>query len=261
MWDNPPTACTPTIISQFWDYVGLLLWKLGYLPFQEKKLILRLSPPTPTPSPKALNHCMDGLLQQQTVVWCLQFDPPSPSTDIHIRTFPSPSVLASAAPRHQSVCSASRQHLGNLSSLPPFLPSSRYHLCLAPRILFSTIHAFLGMSEWVGATGEGDKEENGDDTEKERERENRDKTDQPACRPLQTWPRRKAPGAAGRARVLMCLLSFTHQLFVCCGCERWTGISACRLNIHDTLGVQCWACVCVYALQVNICHLIVFVKS
>lgn len=39
-----------------------------------------------------------------------------------------------------------------------------------------------------------------------------------------------------------------------CGCERWTVISACRLNIHDTVGV------CVCALHVCISHLTVFVK-
>lgn len=101
--------------------------------------------------------------------------PPLPQ---HTRTqkytyalFAAPSVLASAAAQHQCVCSASRQHLGNLSSLPPFLPLCR--LSLSPASFFWPFMPF--WNEWLSRCYRRGRQRR--KRTSQRERENRDITD------------------------------------------------------------------------------------
>lgn len=46
------------------------------------------------------------------------------------------------------------------------------------------------------------------------------------------------------------VISSSVSLSVFCGCERWTVISACRLNIHDAIGV-CPCALHVYIYRLN----------
>lgn len=118
------------------------------------------------PSPKA--HCMDGLPLQK--LWCLQSAPPllPPPAHRHTHTHFPCSFCSSQRCSTASVFVLREPAAPWKPFLPPSLPPS---LSSQPfsRILFD--HSCLsGMSEWVCATEEGDKEENGDHKEKERER-------------------------------------------------------------------------------------------
>ena len=266
MWDNPPTTCPPTIPSHVWGSVGAVIVKVSVPSLSWKKLILRQSPPHPLIPPLgsiiARMVCCSGDCGVVFTFWLPLLLPQHTHThthahtDIHTHFLPpsAPSVPPSAATQHQSACSASRQHLGNLfsPSLPPSLPLC--HLSLSPASLFSTIHAYLGWVSESVLQGEGHGEENGDHRQTDKREQGHKRS--AACRPLQTWPRRRAPGAAGRARVLTCLLCWSHSsiVCVCCGCERCI-YPACGLHVHETIGFVV-LCVCV----LFICYVIVIVK-
>lgn len=125
----------------------------------------------------------------------------------------------------------------------PVLPPSLSSLSVISASFFD--HSCLsGMSKWVGATEEGDKEESGDHKEKE----NRDISDHQHaghCRRDQEGKLLEQLEGPGYWCVY-CHLLFSLSLFW--GCERWTFISACRLNIHHTIGVYPWVCLCVLCM-------------
>lgn len=182
---------------------GLLLWNCTF-PLKKNAY-----PPIHPLTPLGSWSLHGWFAAAATVVWCLQFEPlssPSPSTQTYIRTFPCspfhPALLhgiSLCAPRASSTLETFPP------SLPPFLPLC--NLSLSPASLFRPFMPFLGWVSDLVLPKRERKEEIGR-PQRARKRE-QGYNWSPACRPLQTWPRRKAPGAAGRARVLMCLL---------CGC-------------------------------------------
>lgn len=156
--------------DDLFPFIGLTYYR-ALIMKQLKKMFRSVT--TQALRPEALNHCTHGLLLQKPWFDVYNFpllsSLPQP-TGIHVRTFSAPSVLTSDAPQHQSLCSARWQHLGNLSSLPPFLPL--HHLSLSPASFFD--HSCLtGMREWNGSAEEGkQRRKNGDCTEtRARERE------------------------------------------------------------------------------------------
>lgn len=104
---------------------------------------------------------MDGLLQQQ--LWYGVYNLNPPPLRQHTDTYAISLLLLFEPALLHSISLCAPRAGSTLEAFPPSLPLCRR------RILFD--HSCLsGMSEWVGATEEGDKEDNGDDKEKERKR-------------------------------------------------------------------------------------------
>lgn len=189
---------------------------------------------------------MDGLLQQQ--LWCVVYNlTPSPNT--HTRSF----FLS-----HHCSRASVREPREPAAPWKPFLPSSLPLSSLplsisSPASFFFSGHSCLFfLDDWVSR-----RHWRGRQRRKRRPRgENKQGHNwSAACRPLQTLPRRNAPGAAGRARVLMCLPSSTHHsVCVLCLWERGCLAPACRSKTHGAVGVYSPTCVRA-PLHVHICHL------
>ena len=189
-------------------------------------------------TPRALNHCMDGLLQQQMWYGVYNLNPPlSPSPSTHTHTHTLRHIHALPAPPSQCCSTASvcvlREPAAPWKHFPPSLPTSLSIISAS----FLTIHAFLG---WVSESVRPKRETKKKTETTKRKEENRDVTDHQHaghCRrdkEGELLERLEGPGYW----CVYCGLS------VLCGFERWTVISACRLNIHDTTGVYTWVRVC-----------------
>lgn len=172
--------------------------------------------------PEALNHLTHGLLLQKpwfdVYNFSLHSSLPQP-TGIHVRTFSAPSVLTSAAPQHQSLCSASWQHLGNLSSLPPFPLSSSSHPLAC--ILFDR-SCLSGMCEWDGSAEEGNKEENGRlHWNRAREREQGHYWS-PAMQATADQTKKESSWSSWKGQGTDTFHVIAQDLSEFCGCENWS---------------------------------------